>query len=56
MSGKTKADMSLMKNEDGTMSVSFVATEKGQYNLDLLWGDEENPGHIEGSPFIIDVV
>ena len=56
MTSKTKADMSLMKNEDGTMSVSFVATEKGKYVLDLLWGDEEEPGHILDSPFTIDVV
>ena len=48
--------MSLMKNEDGTMCVSFVATERGEYILELLWGDEEDPGHIKGSPFIIEVV
>ena len=45
-----------MKNEDGTMSVSFVATEKGEYILELLWGDGEDPGHIDGSPFTIEVV
>ncbi|KAI6646800.1 Filamin-C-like [Oopsacas minuta] len=56
LSGRTKAEMSLMKNEDGTMSVSFVATEKGNYILELLWGDEDEPGHIYGSPFSIDVV
>ena len=48
--------MSLMKNEDGSMSVSFVATEKGEYILELLWGDDENPGHIDDSPFTIEVV
>ena len=56
MSGRTKAEMSLMKNEDGTMSVSFLATEKGKYILELLWGDDEESGHIQGSPFDIDVV
>lgn len=56
LEGPTKADLSLMANPDGSMTVSFVPKDTGHYTLHLLWGEgEEESDEINGSPFLIKV-
>lgn len=57
LEGPTKAALELSNNEDGTMLVSFMPKDPGEYKLHLLWGeDTENPkSEINGSPFTIKV-
>lgn len=56
LEGPAKAELQLSNNGDGTMLVSFVAKDPGDYNLHLLWGDADaDDSEISGSPFLIRV-
>ena len=57
LEGPSKGALELSNNQDGTMLVSFVPKDPGDYKLHLLWGeDTESPqSEISGSPFIIKV-
>ena len=57
LEGPTKAALELSNNQDGTMLVSFMPTDPGEYKLHLLWGeDTDDPkSEINGSPFTIKV-
>ena len=56
LEGPTKGALELSNNADGTMLVSFVPSDPGQYKLHLLWGDIDDPSsEINGSPFTISV-
>lgn len=49
--GPSKAKLSYVDNKDGTISVSFLPTEAGDYIVAVRFGDK----HITGSPFICNV-
>ncbi len=56
LEGPAKAELQLSNNGDGTMLVSFVPKDHGNYKLHLLWGDvEDEDNEINGSPFSISV-
>ena len=56
LEGPTRGALELSNNQDGTILVSFLPTDPGQYKLHLLWGDAEDPNsEINGSPFTINV-
>ena len=57
LEGPSKGALELSNNPDGTILVSFVPNDPGQYKLHLLWGeDTEDPNsEINGSPFTINV-
>lgn len=45
--GPCEAKIECQDNGDGTCSVSYLPTEAGDYNINILFGEE----HIPGSPF-----
>lgn len=57
LEGPTKGALELSNNSDGTMLVSFVPKDPGDYKLHLLWGEntEDPTSEINGSPFTIKV-
>lgn len=57
LEGPTKGALELSNNEDGTMLVSFVPKDPGEYKLHLLWGEntDDPNSEINGSPFTINV-
>ncbi|PNJ09478.1 FLNA isoform 5 [Pongo abelii] len=50
--GPCEAQLECLDNGDGTCSVSYVPTEPGDYNINILFADT----HIPGSPFKAHVV
>lgn len=52
MEGPCEAQLECLDNGDGTCSVSYVPTEPGDYNINILFADT----HIPGSPFKAHVV
>ena len=57
LGGPSKGALELSNNPDGSMLVSFVPNDPGEYKLHLLWGEDiEDPNsEINGSPFTINV-
>lgn len=56
LEGPTKAELQLTNNGDGTLLVSFIPKDAGDYKLHLLWGDgDDEDSEINGSPFCIKV-
>uniref|UniRef100_A0A8C8ZP67 Filamin A n=1 Tax=Prolemur simus TaxID=1328070 RepID=A0A8C8ZP67_PROSS len=50
--GPCEAQLECLDNGDGTCSVSYVPTEPGDYNINILFADT----HIPGSPFKAHIV
>ena len=56
LEGPSKGALELSNSQDGTMLVSFVPKDPGDYKLHLLWGDKDDESaEIHGSPFSISV-
>ena len=57
LEGPTRGALELSNNQDGTILVSFLPNDPGQYKLHLLWGEDvDDPSsEINGSPFTINV-
>ena len=57
LEGPTKGALELSNEQDGTILVSFVPNDPGQYKLHLLWGEniDDPASEINGSPFTINV-
>lgn len=57
LEGPSKGALELSNNPDGSMLVSFVPHDPGEYKLHLLWAEDiDDPkSEIHGSPFKIDV-
>ncbi len=57
LEGPSKAELELAMNPDGTMLVSFIPKDAGDYKLHLLWGDgeDQDENEINGSPFSVKV-
>lgn len=57
LEGPTRGALELSNNQDGTMLVSFVPKDPGDYKLHLLWGEntDDPKSEINGSPFTIKV-
>lgn len=57
LEGPSKGALELSNNQDGTMLVSFVPKDPGDYKLHLLWGEntEDPASEIHDSPFSIKV-